>query len=110
VADETADALPRDEWWVWVVGLALLAGLAAFLVWLTVYRHDDHGTPSAVVVTAKSAVPKVTGIKLQAAEVQPKEAKLGTKLRRRNAKKPRGIVVGQSPEADKQVVQGTIVT
>ena len=33
--------LPRENWWVWLLGLALLAGLAAFLVWLTVYRHHD---------------------------------------------------------------------
>src|SRR3954470_8003249 len=25
--------LPRDDWSVWLVGLALLAGLVAFLVW-----------------------------------------------------------------------------
>jgi beta-lactam-binding protein with PASTA domain len=115
-ATETREAraaavpLPRDDWWVWLVGLALLAGLAAFLVWLTVYRHHHHSSPSAVVVTAKSTVPKVTGIKLQSAEFQLKEAKLGTKLVHRDSTKPRNIVIGQAPRADKQVVQGTIVT
>jgi beta-lactam-binding protein with PASTA domain len=102
--------LPRDDWWVWLIGLALLGGLAAFLVWLTVYRHHDDNSPNAVVVTAKSNVPKVTGIKLQSAEFQLKEAKLGEKVVRRDAKKPRNIVVGQAPQAGKQVVQGTVVT
>src|SRR4051812_21948954 len=77
--------MPRDDWSVWLVGLALLAGLAAFLVWLTVYRHHDDKSPSAVVVTAKSSVPKVTGIRLQSAEFQLKEAKLGEKVVRRDS-------------------------
>jgi beta-lactam-binding protein with PASTA domain len=102
--------VPRDDWWVWLVGLALLAGLAAFLVWLTVYRHHHDNSPSAVVVTAKSTVPAVTGIKVQAAEFQLKQAKLGEKLVRRDSTKPRNTVIGQAPKADKQVVQGTIVT
>src|SRR3954468_8921233 len=102
--------MPRDDWSVWLVGLALLAGLAAFLVWLTVYRHHDNKSPSAVVVTAKSNVPKVTGIRLQSAEFQLKEAKLGEKVVRRDSTKPRNTVVGQAPQADKHVVQGTVVT
>jgi beta-lactam-binding protein with PASTA domain len=84
--------------------------LAAFLVWLTVFRHHHKSSPSAVVVTAKSTVPKVTGIKLQSAEFQLKEAKLGTKLVHRDSTKPRNIVVGQAPQSGKQVVQGTVVT
>jgi beta-lactam-binding protein with PASTA domain len=106
-----AVVLPREEWWVWLIGLALLAALAGFLLWLTVYRHHRHkASPSTVVVTAKSAVPGVTGIKLQAAEFQLKQAKLGTKLVRRNAAKPRDLVLGQAPRADTKVVQGTVVT
>jgi beta-lactam-binding protein with PASTA domain len=106
-----AVVLPREEWWVWLIGLALLAALAGFLLWLTVYRHHHHkASPSTVVVTAKSAVPGVTGIKLQAAEFQLKQAKLGTKLVRRNAAKPRDLVLGQAPRADTKVVQGTVVT
>ena len=66
-----AVALPREDWALWLVGLALLAAIAAFLVWWTVYRDNGSGPQSAaVVVTAKSAVPKLTGIKLQAAEFQ----------------------------------------
>jgi beta-lactam-binding protein with PASTA domain len=106
-----AVALPRDDLWTWVIGLALLAALAAFLVWLTVYRHHHHSSnPAAVVVTAKSPVPKVVGIKLESAEFQLKEAKLGVKVVRRNAKKPKNIVLAQAPKADKQVVQRTVVT
>jgi len=104
-------ALPRDDWATWLIGLALLAGLAAFLVWLTVYRHHhDSNGPASVVVTAKSTVPKVVGIKLESAQFQLNEAKLGVKVVRRDAKKPKGIVLAQAPKADKQVVQGTVVT
>lgn len=110
-ARPAAVALPRDDWATWLIGLALLAGLAAFLVWLTVYRHHhDSNGPAAVVVTAKSTVPKVVGIKLESAQFQLSEAKLGSKVVRRDAKKPKGIVLAQAPKADKQVVQGTIVT
>jgi beta-lactam-binding protein with PASTA domain len=106
-----AVALPRDDVWTWIVGLAVLAALAAFLVWLTVYRHRDGSSgPAAVVVTAKSSVPKVTGIKLQSAEFQLKEAKLGVKVVRRDAKKPKNIVLAQAPRSNKKVVQGTVVT
>jgi beta-lactam-binding protein with PASTA domain len=55
-------------------------------------------------------VPKLAGIRLQAAEFQLKEAKLGVNVIRRNAKKPKNIVVGQAPQSQKQVVQGTVVT
>ena len=106
-----AVALPRDDVWTWIVGLALLAALAAFLVWLTVYRHHNGSSaPAAVVVTAKSPVPKVTGIKLESAEFQLKEAKLGVKVVRRDAKKPKNIVLAQAPRSNKKVVQGTVVT
>jgi len=109
--DPDAVALPRDTWLVWLVGLLLLAALAGLLVWWFVYRHHTNRTAtSAVVVTAKSTVPKVTGIRLQAAEFQLKEAKLGVKVVKRTAKKPRNIVLGQAPRADAQVVQGTVVT
>jgi beta-lactam-binding protein with PASTA domain len=104
-------ALPRDDVWTWLIGLVLLAALAAFLVWLTVYRHHNHSSsPAAVVVTAKSSVPKVVGIKLESAEFQLKEAKLGVKVVRRDAKKPKNIVLAQAPQSDKRVVQGTVVT
>jgi beta-lactam-binding protein with PASTA domain len=103
--------LPRDDWSVWLVGLILLAALAAFLVWFTVYRHHDKSSgPAAVVVTAKTTVPKVVGIRLQAAEFQLKEAKLGVKVLQRDSAKPKGIVLAQAPQADKSVLQGTVVT
>lgn len=109
--DPDAVALPRDTWLVWLLGLVLIGALAGFLVWWLVYRHNkSHATTSAVVVTAKSTVPKVTGIKLQAAKFQLKEAKLGVKVVKRTAKKPKNIVLGQAPQADAKVVQGTVVT
>jgi beta-lactam-binding protein with PASTA domain len=103
--------LPREDWSVWLIGLALLAGLAAFLVWLTVFRDDgkSSGTPT-VVVSAKSTVPKVVGLRYQAAQFQLKEAKLASKIVRRAASKPKGIVVAEQPPAGKTVPQGTPVT
>jgi beta-lactam-binding protein with PASTA domain len=102
--------LPRDDWGAWLIGLALLAGLAAFLVWYTVYRDDNPKGRSTVVVTAKATVPKVVGIRYQSAVFQLKQAKLTSKLVRRAATKPRGIVIGQRPQARATVPQGTPVT
>jgi len=104
-----AVALPHEDRSVWVVGLALLAGLAAFLVWLTVLRDDNGKTPEAVVVDAKTHVPKVTGIRYQAAQFQLKEAKLASTLQQKPSPKPKGIVVRQTPVDGKEVPQGTQV-
>jgi beta-lactam-binding protein with PASTA domain len=103
-------ALPRESWSAWLVGLALLAGLAAFLVWLTVYRGDGGSArPSAVVVAERTPVPKVTGIRYQAAEFQLRDAKLRSTVTRRNAARPKGIVVAQTPKHGTSVPQGTEV-
>jgi beta-lactam-binding protein with PASTA domain len=102
--------LPRENWGVWLVGLALLAGLAAFLVWLTVFHNrDDSAKPAAVVVTKRSTVPKVTGIRYQAAQFQLKEAKLASTLSQKNSNKPKGIVLAQKPDSGKSVLQGSEV-
>jgi beta-lactam-binding protein with PASTA domain len=111
-AGPAAVALPRDDLWTWVVGILLLAALAAFLVWLTVLRdrHHHNAGPSAVVVTAKSTVPKLTGIRLESAEFQLRQEKLRSHVVRRTGKKPKGIVLDQAPKANKRVVQGSVVT
>ncbi|HET8528204.1 MAG TPA: PASTA domain-containing protein [Gaiellaceae bacterium] len=112
VREGGAVALPRDDWALWLLGLALLAAVAGFLVWWFAYRHTgDNGPRSgAVVITAKSTVPKLIGIKLQAAEFQLKEAKLGSKVVRRASAKKTGTVLGQAPKPGKRVVQGSVVT
>jgi beta-lactam-binding protein with PASTA domain len=111
VVEEAPPPLPRQDWGVWLIGLVLLAGLAAFLVWYTVYRDDGKSSkPPAVVVSAKSTVPKVVGVRVQAAEFQLKEAKLAAKIVRRAATKPKGIVVAQQPKPGRAVPQGTPVT
>jgi beta-lactam-binding protein with PASTA domain len=102
-------ALPREDWSVWLIGLVLLAALAGFLVWLTVFRDSDSSKPSAVVVTSKSTVPKVTGIRYQAAQFQLRDAKLSSTITRKNAAKPKGIVIAQTPKEGKSVPQGTAV-
>jgi beta-lactam-binding protein with PASTA domain len=106
---ETRVAPPREDPWVWLIGLALLAGLAAFLVWLTVYHHH-HAKSTPAVVATKSTVPKVVGLRYQAARFQLRQAKLGSTLTRQAATKPRGIVLGQAPKAGKSVPRGTHVT
>ena len=94
----------------WLLGLALLGGVAALIVWLAVFRHHDRQTtPTAVVVTAKATVPKVTSIRFQSAEFQLKQSKLSARVVRRSAAKPRGIVIGQRPKPRTLVPQGTIV-
>jgi len=104
-------AIPTDDWSVWLIGLALLAGLAAFLVWLTVFHNkDSHSAkPSAVVVTQRSTVPKVTGIRYQSAQFQLQDAKLTSTLTQKNSSKPKGIVIAQTPDSGKSVLQGTQV-
>jgi beta-lactam-binding protein with PASTA domain len=100
--------MPRNDWAIWLVALALVAILAGVVLWLTVFR-DDGAKPSAVVVAAQTTVPKVTGIRHQAAEFQLKEAKLTWKLTRRTAAKPKGIVLAQRPTDGKTVQPGTQV-
>jgi beta-lactam-binding protein with PASTA domain len=101
-------APPREDPWVWVIGLALLAGLAAFLVWLTVY-HDKHHAPSTPAAAAKLSVPKVVGIRYPAARLQLRQAKLASTLTRKASPKPTGIVLDQAPKAGKTVPRGTVV-
>ncbi|MDX6442837.1 MAG: eukaryotic-like serine/threonine-protein kinase [Gaiellaceae bacterium] len=101
--------LPRDNWWVWLLGLLLLAGVAALIVWLAVYRHHDS-KPSTVVVTAKATVPGVVGIRVQSAQFQLQQAKLASKVVHKAATKPKGIVLDQAPKAHATVPQGTKVT
>jgi beta-lactam-binding protein with PASTA domain len=101
-------APPREDPWVWVIGLALLAGLAAFLVWLTVY-HDKHHATSTPAAAAKVSVPKVVGIRYPAARLRLRQAKLASTLTRKASAKPTGIVLDQAPKAGKTVPRGTVV-
>jgi beta-lactam-binding protein with PASTA domain len=101
-------APPRENPWVWVIGLALLAGLGAFLVWLTVYHDKHHGTPPPA-AAARVSVPKVVGIRYQAARLELRQKKLASTLTRQAASKPRGIVLDQAPKAGAKVPRGTVV-
>lgn len=110
-SESSVVAVPRESAALaWVLGVVLLAALAAFLVWLTLYRHHDNSHAAAVAVSAKSSVPKVTGIRVQSAQFQLRQAKLASKVERKATAKPKGIVVGQSPKHGASVPQGTVVT
>src|SRR5581483_10917267 len=63
----------------------------------------------AVGVASKTKVAKVTGIRYQAAQFQLSQPKLASKLVHKAATKPKGIVIGQSPQAGNTVPQGTSV-
>lgn len=110
-SESSVVAVPRENAALaWVLGVAVLAALAAFLVWLTLYRHHHDSHAAAVAVSAKASVPKVTGIRVQSAQFQLRQAKLASKVERKAAAKPKGIVVGQSPKRGASVPQGTVVT
>src|SRR4029077_5303855 len=101
-----AVALRRDDWWVWLLGLALLAGLAAFLVWLTVYRHPDSHTAGGGMVL----VPNVVGNSAESARFRLRSAKLGSVLVHAATATPKGIVANQPPRPGGSVPPGTRVT
>jgi beta-lactam-binding protein with PASTA domain len=101
---------PRDSWWLWLLALLLLVLIGGLIYWFAV-RNDSHDSkPGAVVVSAKSTVPQVVGIREQAAKFQLQQAKLATVVVRRNAAKPRGIVLEQKPKGGVSVPQGSPVT
>jgi beta-lactam-binding protein with PASTA domain len=103
-------ALPRTDWTEWVIGLALLLGLAAFLLWLTVFRHHHKDAkPTPTPAAATSTVPRVTGIAVESAKFQLQDAKLTSTVTRLDAQKPKGIVVAQVPKPGKEVPRGTSV-
>jgi eukaryotic-like serine/threonine-protein kinase len=102
--------MPRTPWTEWVLGLLLLLGLAAFLVWLTVFRHHHKdATPTTTAVAATTTVPKVTGIAVQSAKFQLRAAKLGARETQAASVKPKGIVVAQAPKPGATVPKGTAV-
>jgi beta-lactam-binding protein with PASTA domain len=103
-------APPRDSAWLWFLALLFLVAIGALVYWFAV-RDDSNGSkPGAVVVSAKASVPQVVGIREQAAKFQLRQAKLATAVVKRNAAKPRGIVVAQRPKGGVSVAQGTAVT
>jgi beta-lactam-binding protein with PASTA domain len=103
-------APPRDSAWLWFLGLLLLVGIGALIYWFAVRDNKPDSKPGAVVVSAKSAVPQVVGIREQAAKFQLRQAKLATTVVKRNATRSRGIVVAQTPKGGASVPQGSPVT
>jgi beta-lactam-binding protein with PASTA domain len=103
-------APPRDSAWLWFLALLLLVAIGALVYWFAVRDDTKSSKPGAVVVSAKSSVPQVVGIREQAAKFQLQQAKLATTVVKRNAAKPRGIVVAQKPKSGASVPQGSPVT
>jgi beta-lactam-binding protein with PASTA domain len=103
-------APPRDSIWLWFLGLLLLVGIGALIYWFAVRNDSPSSKPGAVVVSAKSTVPQVVGIREQAAKFQLQQAKLATTVVKRNATKPKGIVLDQKPKGGASVAQGAPVT
>jgi beta-lactam-binding protein with PASTA domain len=117
VAAETAVAAepvpvgpPRDSAWLWFLGLLLLVAVGALIYWFAVRNDSNDAKPGAVVVSAKSTVPQVVGIREQAAKFQLRQAKLATTVVKRTGGKARGIVLAQRPKGGASVPQGTTVT
>ncbi len=110
VAETVAEpvAPPRDSPWLWILALLLLIGIGA-LIYFFAIRGDKSSKPSTVVVSARSTVPQVVGIREQAAKFQIQQAKLAATVTKRNAPKPRGIVIAQNPKSGASVPQGAPV-
>jgi beta-lactam-binding protein with PASTA domain len=108
--EPVAVAPPRDSWWLWLLALLLLVAIGALIYWFAVRNDTNNSKPGAVVVNAKATVPQVVGIREQAAKFQLQQAKLATTVVKRNAAKPRGIVVSQQPKGGASVPQGSPVT
>jgi beta-lactam-binding protein with PASTA domain len=95
---------------LWFLALVLLIGIGALSYWFAVRNDHSSAKPASVVVSAKATVPKVVGLRQQAAQFQLRQDKLAVTVVKRAAAKPRGIVVGQKPKSGASVPQGTPVT
>ena len=72
--------LPRENWWVWLLGLLLLAGPRGVSRLADGVSPPRLVKPSTVVVSAKATVPGVVGVRYQSAQFQLQQAKLASKL------------------------------
>jgi beta-lactam-binding protein with PASTA domain len=104
-----AVAPPRDDWFVWLLVAAVLAGLIALILWLTVFRDNGSSKPGAVVVGARATVPRVIGIRVQSAQFQLRQEKLTSTVVLLASRKKRGIVIGQAPKGGKSIPEGSSV-
>ncbi|MEN3342835.1 MAG: eukaryotic-like serine/threonine-protein kinase [Actinomycetota bacterium] len=102
-------APPNDNWLVWLLAALVLAALIGLVLWLAVFRDNSKPGPTAVVVGARSSVPHVVGLRVQAAKFQLRRQKLGATVVLRNSPKSRGVVLGQAPRTGARVPQGTPV-
>ena len=107
------------------IGAGMLLGLAAVLLaaagvaiaWYLTHRGSSHPATTVVVTTAprkktvpKVAVPRVIGMKEQQALVRLASIGLRPKEVYRPTKKPKGVVVSQSPQEATELAKGKQVT
>src|SRR5205085_934422 len=83
-------APPRDEWLAWLLGAAVVAGVIAVILWLTVFRDNSRRQPGAVVVSARSSVPHLVGINVQAPQAGKRVAQ-GSTVKLEVSKGPPGV-------------------
>lgn len=100
----------RPMLWPWLLALLVLvlAGLAAayFLA-----QEDDEPRPTTPTTTSarQVEVPRVVGVREERALEQLRDVGLEGEVDRRPSREPRGVVIGQSPQAGTEVEEGETV-
>jgi beta-lactam-binding protein with PASTA domain len=100
---------PRPAWWPWLLALALVALVAALLVWLLAYRNGGGGGRGPTTVV-RGSVPELVGLRLPQAKAVARRAGVGLTVDRRRSDRPAGVVVGQKPPAGTAVPNGALVS
>jgi beta-lactam-binding protein with PASTA domain len=95
---------PRESPWLWFLAVALLILVAALIYFFAVRDRSNGGSASKV------TVPRVIGLRKQAAQFELRQQNLTSTVVTRAAAKPQGIVVGQTPNSGSSVSRGTPVT
>ncbi|MDX6477353.1 MAG: eukaryotic-like serine/threonine-protein kinase, partial [Gaiellaceae bacterium] len=103
-----------------LLGLGALALVAAgiLIAWLLTHQKNDHKTttvvvttqPNTAVVAPKVAVPRLIGLKEQAALVRLGQVGLRPKEVFKPTKAAKGVVVSQKPQEATEAARGSQVT
>jgi serine/threonine-protein kinase len=99
------------------IGAILLVAAGIAIAWYLTHRSTSHNTTTVVVTTTgkpkaapKVAVPRVVGMKEQQALVRLASVGLRPKEIYKPTKKPKGVVVSQSPQEATELAKGKQVT